>query len=389
VTAAREVLVVGAGIVGAAVARELAVRGVGVLLLDAGDVSSGTTGLGEGNVLCSDKDAGPELDLCVAGRALFDELGDEARIRRKGALVVHPDAATWEAEPARLDRLRAAGVDGRLVAADEVVELEPLLTGPVHGASFFPDDLQCDPRAIARALAREVPDVRTGTRVAEIATTPQATSSGHATADGRVKGVVLESGERLACGAVVLAAGPWSAALAATAGLALPVEPRKGQLVRLAGPADVRHKVVDGSYLGSVVSDGAGLEITTVVETTWEGDVLVGSSRERRGFDTIVDDSVSEAMVARAARLFPSLAGRPRLAAWAGLRPWLPGHLPAIGTSAAVEGLWVATGHEGAGVALGPITGRLLAQAYCGEPLALDLEPFSPDRFNDAAVTAA
>ena len=108
-TAAREVVVVGAGIVGAAVARELAVRGVDVLLLDAGDVSSGTTGLGEGNVLCSDKDAGPELDLCVAGRALFDELGEEARIRRKGALVVHPDAATWEAEPARLDATASSG----------------------------------------------------------------------------------------------------------------------------------------------------------------------------------------------------------------------------------------------------------------------------------------
>ncbi len=365
---AREVVVVGAGIVGAAVARELAVRGVDVLLLDAGEISGGTTGLGEGNVLCADKDAGPELDLCVAGRPLFDELGEEARIRRKGALIVHAEAATWEAEPARLARLRAAGVEAQPVAADEVAELEPALTGPVLGASFFPDDLQCDPHAIARALAREVPDVRTHARVASIATA----------------GVVLDSGERIAAGAVVLAAGPWSAALAASAGLRLPVEPRKGQLVRLAGPADVRHKVVDGSYLSSVVSEAAGLEVTTVVETTWEGDVLVGSSRERRGFDSAVDEQVTEAMVARAARLFPGLSDRPRLAAWAGLRPWLPGHLPAIGPSVAVEGLWLATGHEGAGVALGPITGRLIAQAYCGEPVAVDLAPFDPDRFSDA-----
>jgi D-hydroxyproline dehydrogenase subunit beta len=378
VTTAREVVVVGAGIVGAAAARELAVRGVDVLLLDAGDVSGGTTGLGEGNVLCSDKDTGPGLDLCVAGRALFDELGEEARIRRKGALVAHPDAATWVAEPTRLERLRAAGVEGRLVAAEEVTELEPLLTGAVHGASFFPDDLQCDPRAIAQVLAREVPDVRTGTRVAGIATSSR-----------RVTGAILESGEEIDAGAVVLAAGPWSAALADTAGLALPVEPRKGQLVRLPGPADVRHKVVDGSYLASVTSDAAGLEITTVVETTWEGDVLVGSSRERRGFDTAVDESVSEAMVTRAARLFPSLGGRPHAAAWAGLRPWLPDHLPAIGPSAAVEGLWAATGHEGAGVALGPITGRLVAQAYCGEPLAVDLAPFAPDRFSAGAANAA
>jgi glycine/D-amino acid oxidase-like deaminating enzyme len=139
--------------------------------------------------------------------------------------------------------------------------------------------------------------------------------------------------------------------------------------------------VVDGSYLGSVMSGDAGLQVTTVVETTWDGDVLVGSSRERRGFDTAVDDAVSEAMVARAARLFPRLATLPRTAAWAGLRPWLPDHLPAIGPSWAAGGVWLATGHEGAGVALGPVTGRLVAQLYCGESPVVDPEPFDPDRF--------
>ncbi len=391
---AREVAVVGAGIVGAATARELAVRGVDVVLLDSGEVSSGTTGLGEGNVLCSDKDAGPELELSVHGLELYDELeerlGAEARIRRKGALIVHPEAETWAAEPARLERLRAAGVTGALVAADDVVALEPELTGEVCGASLFEADLQCDPRAIARALAREAEEagaeVRTGARVVEIA-----------------QGVVLAGGERIGAGAVVIAAGPWSAAFAEQAGVRLPLEPRKGQLVRLAttqggsdppyvaaggfGPAKggqtplIRHKVVDGSYLASVMSGEAGLQVTSVVETTWDGDVLVGSSRERRGFDTTVDDAVSDAMVARAARLFPRLAGLPRTSAWAGLRPWLPDHLPAIGPSRAVEGLWLATGHEGAGVALGPITGRLVAQAYCGEPSPVELAPFDPDRF--------
>jgi D-hydroxyproline dehydrogenase subunit beta len=373
----REVAVVGAGIVGAATARELAVRGVDVVLLDAGDVSGGTTGLGEGNVLCSDKDTGPDLELSVLGLELYDELevriGAEARIRRKGALIVHPDAATWEAEPARLERLRAAGVRSRLLAVEEVREREPALTGALCGASLFPDDLQCAPREITRALAREAADagaeVRTGARVTAV--------SG--------SGVTLATGERLGAGAVVIAAGPWSASLAASAGLPLPLEPRKGQLVRLraaAGTPPVQHKVVDASYLASVQSAGAGLEVTTVVESTWEGDVLVGSSRERRGFDTTVDDAVSAAMVARAARLFESVAALPRAAAWAGLRPWLPDQLPAIGPSQAVAGLLLATGHEGAGVALGPITGRLIAQAYCGEPSSVDLAPFAPDRFS-------
>ena len=113
--------------------------------------------------------------------------------------------------------------------------------------------------------------------------------------------------------------------------------------------------------------------------------MLVGSSRERRGFDTAVDPAVSDAMIERAARLFPALRALDRLDAWAGLRPWLPGGLPAIGPSAAVPGLWVATGHEGAGVALGPVTGRLVAQLYCGEPPVVDPAPFAPDRFAEAA----
>ena len=368
---------IGAGIVGASVARELAVRGVAVTLLDRGAVSSGTTGLGEGNVLCSDKDAGPELELARAGLELYGELeerlGDEARIRRKGALIVHPDAATWADEPARLERLGIAGA--RLLGAGEAREREPELTGELHGASLFPGDLQCDPRAIARALAREAgaagAAVREGCAVEAI--------SGGA--------VRLAGGERLGADAVVLAAGPWSAQLAASAGLELPLEPRKGQLVQLAAPRPglVNHKVVDGSYLHTVASADGDLAISTVVETTWEGDILVGSSRERRGFDTTVDPALGAALVARAARLFPRLAQLRVAAAWAGLRPWLPDNLPAIGPSRAVPGLWLATGHEGAGVALGPVTGRLVAQLYTGEPPLVDPSPFDPDRFARAS----
>jgi D-hydroxyproline dehydrogenase subunit beta len=388
-----DVLVVGAGIVGAAVARELAVRGVAVTLLDRGAVAGGTTGLGEGNVLCSDKDAGPELELARAGLALYRELeerlGAEARIRRKGALIVHPEEATWAAEPARLEQVAIDGA--RLVGADELRELEPELTGPVCGASLFPDDLQCDPRAIARALAREAAQagatIREGRAVDAIALAgggeARVAGAGERRSEGgRVTGVIA-GGERIAAAAVVVAAGPWSAPLAASAGLPLPLEPRKGQLVRLAAPRPdlIRHKVVDGSYLASAASGDAALQVSTVVETTYDGDVLVGSSRERRGFDARVDPAVSAAMVERAARLFPQLASLPHADVWAGFRPWLPDHLPAIGPSRAVPGLWLATGHEGAGVALGPVTGRLVAQLYAGEQPVVDPAPFDPDRF--------
>jgi glycine/D-amino acid oxidase-like deaminating enzyme len=178
---------------------------------------------------------------------------------------------------------------------------------------------------------------------------------------------------------VVLAAGPWSADLARTAGLHLPLEPRKGQLVRLRGRLDIRHKVVDGGYLAAVAAAEAGLQVSTVVETTLDGDVLVGSSRERKGFDTSVDAAVTAEMVRRATEVIPGVAALKAAGAWAGLRPWLPDGLPAIGRSR--TGIWVATGHEGAGVGLGPITGELIAAAISGERLPLDLTPFDPDRF--------
>jgi glycine/D-amino acid oxidase-like deaminating enzyme len=385
-----DVAVVGAGIVGCATAWECARRGLSVALLDRGEVSGGTTGLGEGNVLCSDKDAGPELDLTVLGRALYDELedvvGPAARIRRKGALIVHPEDATWAGEPERAQRLRAAGVACELLDAAAVREREPRLSGALHGALLVPGDLQCDPRAIARALAERAAqlgaDVRTGTAVA-----------GVEVAGGAARGVRLANGEALAAGAVVLAAGPWTRPLAEGAGVPLPLEPRKGQLTRLRLPepdeAWLRHKVVDGSYLLSVTSAAAGREISTVIETTQDGHVLVGSTRERCGFDPTVDRALEDAVRERAARLAPAVAGLARDTAWVGFRPWLPDHLPAIGPAGAVDGLWLATGHEGAGVALGPISGRLVAGALAGEAPPLDLAPFAPDRFAAAAAATA
>jgi D-hydroxyproline dehydrogenase subunit beta len=198
----------------------------------------------------------------------------------------------------------------------------------------------------------------------------------------RVEGVATPEGPLFAA-VVVLACGAWSAPLAATAGLVLPVEPRKGQLVRLEHRPDfLRHKVIDGSYMAAVASEDSGLQVSTVMETTLDGHVLVGSSRERRGFDVSVDPAVTSLLLTAAVRLAPGIADLATDSAWAGLRPWLPGGLPAIGATSAAEGLFIATGHEGAGVAHGPITGRLVAQAICGEPPELDLSPFDPDRFS-------
>jgi D-hydroxyproline dehydrogenase subunit beta len=160
--------------------------------------------------------------------------------------------------------------------------------------------------------------------------------------------------------------------------------PRKGQLTRLRlpspDPSFLRRKVVDASYLLAVGAPDAGRQVATVVETTWDGHVVVGSTRERIGFDDRVDHDLAREVQALAARLVPGVAGLQPDDTWVGFRPWLPDGLPAIG--ALRDGVWAATGHEGAGVVLGPITGRLLAQAICGERPEVDLAPFDPGRFD-------
>ena len=209
--------------------------------------------------------------------------------------------------------------------------MEPELTGELAGASFFPADLQCAPRAIARALAADLPRVHTGLEVHGVEV---AQRRGDRRAHERRRAAVrARRSSPPARGAARSPRRP---------GVALPLEPRKGQLVRLrAARRDerlIRHKVVEAGYLGSVASDDAGLQVTTVLETTWEGDVLVGSSRERRGFDLAVDDAVSRAMLDQAFALMPGLRALTLDAAWAGLRPWLPDRLPAIGPCAGRRG---------------------------------------------------
>lgn len=374
-----DVAVVGAGIAGVSAALELARRGVSVTLLDRGDVAGATTGLGEGNVLCARAEPGPKLDLTRLGLEMYDELeaeyGTSARIRRKGALVVHRDEPALRRGHEHVERMRAAGVACRVVERPELRELEPRLGRHLAGAELFPGDLQCDARGLTRAMAgalrRHGACVNTGTEVHAVRT-ERGRAVGLDTADGPLR-----------CGAVVLAAGPWSAPLAQSAGLRLPVEPRKGQLTlsRRGARGFVRHKLIEGAYAAAVTSDDATLQLAAVIETTWDGRVMLGSSRERRGFDTVVDSAVTAAMVRRAAGLVPELVGLPLERSWAGLRPFLPDHHPAVGPSSLVEGLWVSTGHEGAGVALGPVSGRLLAEAFCGEAPKIDMTPFAVDRF--------
>ncbi|UQI46455.1 FAD-binding oxidoreductase [Streptomyces sp. HU2014] len=375
-----DVIVVGAGVVGAACAYYAARDGLTVTVVDRGPVAGGTTGAGEGNLLVSDKEPGPELELALLSTRLWRELAQElpARIEyeAKGGLVVASDAPGLAALRKFAAAQAGAGVTAEEVPADRLHDLEPHLAPDLGGGFHYPQDAQVQPAlAAAHLLRASGARVRTGEEVTAVLTGT----------DGEVRGVRTAAGE-LRAPFVVNAAGTWGGEVARLAGGHLPVLPRRGfVLVTEPLPRVVRHKVYAADYVADVASGSAALQTSAVVEGTPAGPVLIGASRERVGFDRTLSVEVLRRLAARATALFPVLAGVRALRTYAGFRPYLPDHLPAIGPDPRVPGLLHACGHEGAGIGLAPATGLAVARQLTGGEPPLDLGPFHPGRFTPAA----
>lgn len=380
-----DIVVVGAGIVGAACAEALSAVGHVVDVLDRGAPAAGTTAAGEGNVLVSDKPPGAELRLAQASRrrwpelvrSLREELGGIADFEwePKGGVVAATTVDGAGALAAFAAEQREAGVDARVLPSGAVFELEPHLTRRTTLAVHYPEDAQVQPvlaaSALLAAVRRRGGTLRSGAAAIGVV-------RGR---DGRVTGVRTDNSV-LPCGAVVNACGPWSGEFARAAGAPIAVLPRRGMVLVTAPvpPGTVRHKVYDADYVGAVESGDAELQTSTVVESTRAGTVLIGSSRERIGFDDTVRMHVLREIAGKAAALFPVLGRVPVMRAYGGFRPYAPDHLPVIGADPRVSGLWHATGHEGAGVGLAAATGQLLAELFDGRPPHVDPEPFRVDR---------
>ncbi|MER7665788.1 FAD-binding oxidoreductase [Streptomyces sp. NPDC096193] len=379
-TETHDVVVIGAGVVGAACAHYASRAGLRVAVVDRGPVAGGTTGAGEGNLLVSDKAAGPELELALLSTRLWRELAAvlpaSVEYEPKGGVVVAPDEAALGALRHFAEGQRGAGVDAREVEAGELSELEPHLAPWLAGGFHYPQDAQVQPaRAAARLLHTSGCDRYLDEEAVAILTG----------SDGAIRGV-RTSRRELSAPAVVNAAGTWGGHVAELAGTTLPVLPRRGfVLVTEPLPRVVRHKVYAADYIADVASGSAALQSSAVVEGTPAGPVLIGATRERVGFDRTLSGEALRRLAAQAAALFPLLAHVRVMRAYHGFRPYLPDHLPAIGPDPRVPGLFHACGHEGAGIGLAPATGLLVTAALCGERPPLDPAPFAPERFDDPA----
>ncbi|MGF6886597.1 glycine/D-amino acid oxidase-like deaminating enzyme [Nocardia sp. GAS34] len=379
-----DVLIIGGGVIGCALADRLTLAGATVRVCEAGDTASGTTAHGEGNVLVSDKGPGPELALAQFSRRLWpdvlarlaDRVPAEASAiewEPKGGIVV----ATTEAGAGALTEFargqRAAGVRCESLDADRLAAAEPALTREVTASVYYPDDAQVQPVGTATAL------LSAAVAAGAVVETRCAVTEPIVRAD-RLIGVRTTRGPRYA-DTVINAAGPWSGPVSVQLGAPIAVKPRRGDVLITAPlPPTVFHKVYDADYVGAVGSSDAALQSSAVVESTRGGPLLLGSSRRQCGFDDRIRPDSLAAIARKALRLYPVLADVAVMRAYGGFRPYVDDHLPVIGPDPRLPGLWHATGHEGAGIGLSVGTAHLVAAALEGDADEVDIAAFAVDR---------
>lgn len=376
-----DAIVIGAGIVGASVALSLTNAGFRVLVIDRGAVSSGTTGAGEGNILVSDKDPGPELALALRSRDLWfemqDDVGDTFELEAKGGVVV---ARSDDGPLMNLASEQSHhGVTIQKLDHTSLHELEPYLDQRYQSGVFYPQDSQCQPMLAAAHVIRTVMQ-RGGAFISQAKVTRILVNK------GAVTGIETTQGN-FSAPIIVNATGTWAGELAQMAGSHLPIAPRKG-FILVTEPTKkyVFHKVYDSDYVANVASSDADLQTSTVVEGTRAGTILIGASRERVGFDGSMNYEILRRLAAQATSLFPILRDVQLLRAYRGFRPYAPDHLPVIGEDATVKGLWHSAGHEGAGIGLAPGSAALITDAILGRESFMDGSAFSPARFEKVSL---
>lgn len=365
-----DVVVVGAGIVGAACAAELAAQGMTVEVIDASGIGGGATAAGMGHIVVMN-DSPAELALSRYSRELWLALGPSLRaadaFSRCGTLWVAADAEEWDAARGLQGAFASQDVEAELLDSATLRECEPALAAPMAGGLLVPDDsIVYAPRAAQWLLEHSL-----GYRNIRVRLGAEATAL--------VRGAVrLASGETIACGSIVVANGLSAQRLMP----ALPIAPKKGHLlITDRYPGYLHHQVLELGYIKSAhQTHGASVAFNAQPRPT--GQVLLGSSRQFDTLDPSTEWSVLARMLARAARYLPALPSMNAIRAWTGFRAATPDGLPLIGPAGdGLPDVWVAAGHEGLGVTTSLATAKVLSAQMFGTAAAIDTAPYRVDRF--------
>lgn len=359
-----DLIVVGAGIVGAHCAYLASQRGRKVAIVEPDVIGGGVSAASMGHLVRMDDDPA-ELALARHSLALWEQYAGlaEAEFSRCGTLWVAATEREWQAVASKRQRLADAGIASEAVDAQALRQLEPALAHDLLGGMLVPDEAVVYPPRICNWLVQQA--VAAGASLLQ----------GRRVTGLRDAGVELDDGSRLA-GPVLVAAGIASPTLLPE----LPLHLRRGHLaITDRYPGTLRHQVLELGYADSAHGNDA-VSVAFNVQPRPTGQLLLGSSREQDQPDAGIQPEVLQRMIERALRYMPALAALKVIRVWTGQRPCTGDGRPYIGAVPGRGEVWVAAGHEGLGVATSTGTAQLLLDLMDGQRPAIDPTPYDPAR---------
>jgi glycine/D-amino acid oxidase-like deaminating enzyme len=364
-----DIVIVGAGIVGAACAMECARSGLKVLVLDRGPVGGGSTAACMGHIVTMD-DSPAQFALTTYSRQRWLDLAagfpDEVEYNPCGTLWVAADQEEMGEVERKAHFYRQNNVRCLKLGARDLISEEPNLRSGLVGGLRVVDDAVVYPPCAAwyflYTAKRYQAEIRTGVEVRQLSP------------DGVAR---LADGSQISAAVLLNAAGCWSSDL--TPGL--PVRKRKGHLVVTDRyPHFARHQIVELGYLKSahgVSKDSVAFN----VQPRKTGQMLIGSSRQFDSEQSDVEFPMLTRMLSRACEYMPGLRDLSSVRCWAGFRPATPDKLPLIGPDPVQDRIWFATGHEGLGITTALGTAKLVADMITKQTTDIPAEPYAPARF--------
>jgi D-hydroxyproline dehydrogenase subunit beta len=362
-----EAIIVGAGIVGAACADELARRGLRVGVIDRDVIGSGATAAGMGHIVVMD-DSEPQFALTRYSQTLWQalerDLPEDVEFEQCGTIWVAADDDEMLEVQRKCDYYRTGGVPAEILDHAQLKELEPNLREGLSGGLLVPEDAVLYPPCAARFLME---------RAQKHGATLQLGASVRKIGENRV---LMDDGVELRGEMIINTAGAWSTEL--TPGI--DVKKRKGHLVitdRYQG--FLRHQLVELGYLKSAHSLNAD-SVAFNVQPRRTGQILIGSSRQFGAEHKDVDHAMIVRMLHRAQEFMPALAPMSVVRVWTGFRAATPDKLPLIGPWPHNKSVFLATGHEGLGITTSLATAKLVADQITGAKPQIAIEPYLPSR---------
>lgn len=385
-----DVMVIGAGAIGSSVAYHLTKRGMKVALVERGDIASGTSSHCDAVALICDKNPGIDTDMGYASIERYLELQEELsydfEFTQRGCMYVCETEAEMEAAKGYVADQVADGYNMKMLSAQEIFEREPYLARDLIGGFWSEPDCSMNPYklcfAYVDAARRMGMDVLAHHKVLDIKLE-----------NGKVAGVVTDHGT-YRTDKVINCAGVWAPEIGRMIGIDIPIKPRKGiVMISERSFPIVNQKVQEFGYMMSKFED---IEFTRnvservernnvamVIEPTEASNFLLGGNREFRGYNIASEIEVMQAVAERGIRFFPVIKDMNCIRTYSGLRPWVVDHLPIVSDVDEVPGYYIAAGHEGDGISLSAITGKMMGQIIAGEPTDFNIDKLSFSRFKN------